>query len=440
MYKTSFYNLFVPYKDKVVYANLLQESSFLLTPAEDERIQQQLSDPISFELGYPSVFAQFKKWGFIVDDRVDELALLRNRVIKRFYRNRNYHLIIHTGEESDMQIAPPVFSEKTIEKAAGWLDGLKNHIAYMIKQEKIESLCLEFVGGEPLLQFSTLIEPLCEYIRHHWKEIPFFAQLETNGLMLLSYCRSFDSAGIGSVKIIVEANERRHDKIRHEKGVPTYRRICANIVTACKSMPSLQCLLQFNCAAGDDPKELQATLDSFPSNIRSRITLSFNYTDGGANAIEQILQKKNSMEDQLDKPGFRVTDPLQAGAGWKYPADEHYYVRTVFPDGTFYIGKQDAFIPTLPALGKLDIKTGELAGNEIQEYRAANLNWFETQPCRSCRLLPAIYPVCSRACRQADPALVRSVCPLERKAFGEDDFVVLLFEQKETLIRQLMAK
>lgn len=439
MYKTSLYNLFVPYKDKIVYANLLQETSFLLSPAEDERIQQQLNDPISFELGYPSVFARFKDWGFIVDDRIDEFALFRQRVIKRFYQNRNCHLVIHTGEESDMQLPRPVLRvQPTANKETGWLDGLKKHITCLVKQEKIESLCLEFTGGEPFLQFHSLIEPLCRYARQQCKDIPFSAQVETNGLAFLSCCRLFGPLGIGSIKLTLEANERRHDKIRHEKGVPTFRRICANIVTACKSVPTLHCLVQFDYDSTDDPKELQRVLDSFPASIRNQITLSFNRTNQ-TNAIEQVLRQNNDFETRLQKTGFQAMDPLQTDSGWRFPIDEHRYVRTVFPDGNCYFGKQELLIP-VPGFGKLDIKTGEITGDELQEYRAANLQWYDNPTCRACKLLPAVHPICAKTCRQIDSLLIPSVCPLHRKTFCEEDVVVLLFEQKKEWIRQFIAK
>lgn len=55
MYKQSRYNYFVPYCNKILYFNALSKISFLMTPQEHEKLQEQFADPISFEFGIPSV-------------------------------------------------------------------------------------------------------------------------------------------------------------------------------------------------------------------------------------------------------------------------------------------------------------------------------------------------------------------------------------------------
>lgn len=55
MYKLSKYHCFVPYKNKVIYFNVLTKSVFAVTTQEHSRMKKLFADPISFSLDYPSV-------------------------------------------------------------------------------------------------------------------------------------------------------------------------------------------------------------------------------------------------------------------------------------------------------------------------------------------------------------------------------------------------
>lgn len=50
---------------------------------------------LSFEINYNSVFHPFMEWEFIVDDKTDEIDILRFRNHKKIYSDRSYRLFIH---------------------------------------------------------------------------------------------------------------------------------------------------------------------------------------------------------------------------------------------------------------------------------------------------------------------------------------------------------
>ena len=129
MYKTSNYNWVVPYHSKLIYFNGLSKRSFVLNRDEYDRIKKQFQDLITFDLEYPSVFRQFKEWGFIVEEGLDELNSIRFDYMNEVFNNRNYKLSILVEESIDETFAYSI----------------DRHLKEMCEREKISSLYIEFI-------------------------------------------------------------------------------------------------------------------------------------------------------------------------------------------------------------------------------------------------------------------------------------------------------
>lgn len=95
MHKLSFYNFYLPYKERVIYFNGISCVIFSMKKQEHQQIQALFNDLISFEINYTSVFNQFRNWGFIVEVNEDEIALLRLRNHRAIYTDCNCRLFIN---------------------------------------------------------------------------------------------------------------------------------------------------------------------------------------------------------------------------------------------------------------------------------------------------------------------------------------------------------
>lgn len=148
MHKQSSYNYFVPYQNKVIYFNALTKKSFLMSPQEHERMQKQFSDPISFELEYPTVFTKFVDWGFFIEETVDELAIFRYRYNKEILFSKECHLIFVLQEaEENLQM----------------IETIKKHLEFLVKKERVTSLCLEWVGENLECYSDSWVHPIRAY-------------------------------------------------------------------------------------------------------------------------------------------------------------------------------------------------------------------------------------------------------------------------------------
>lgn len=432
MYKLSCYNYFVPYKERVIYFNTLQGNSFTLSVKEHERMQQQFADPISFDLRYPSVFKQFKSLGFIIDDDNDELDYFRFRYQERVFNNRDYHLTIVNGWENDLDLFIPSqqISQKYLESE--FVELVKKHIHHMVVDERIDSLCLEFTGGEPLLGFTNRIEPICQYAKQICTNsgIGFHGQIATNGLFLPDVMERFGINGIESIKVTLEDCEHRHNKIRHCKGKATFQMICSHVIKLCKKIPDIQVLLEIRCYPDSRQEALQSVLDCFPLNIRDRITLDFCFQHEKREK-EELAKGFDVMLSSLNTQGFAMNFSPKKD-GWIKRSIRRLYQRILLYNGDFYWNYYPVFSSQL-AMGYIDEKDGNVMPYEEQYIHTSGLNWFENERCRACKLLPLLYEQCAERCG-FNKRNVDSFCMMKNPVWSPEQWVVKSFENKNLLI------
>lgn len=95
MYKLSNYNFCVPYNHRMVYFNGITSKVLSLSQEEHNKLTLLFTDLISFEINYNSVFQLFKRWGFIIDEQLNEIDVLRYRNRQAVFLDRRYHLVIN---------------------------------------------------------------------------------------------------------------------------------------------------------------------------------------------------------------------------------------------------------------------------------------------------------------------------------------------------------
>lgn len=438
MYKLSYYNYFVPYKERIIYFNTLQGNSFTLSVREHDRIQQQLADPISFDLRYPSVFEQFKSLGFIIDYDNDELDHFRFRYQERVFNNRDYHLTVVNGWKNDLDLFYPYQQVTEKYSESKFIELVKNHIHYMVVDERIDSLCLEFAGGEPLLDFTNRIQPICQYAKQICMKsgIDFHGQIATNGLLLPDVMDHLEINGIKSIKVTLEDSEKRHNKIRHCKGKATFQIIREQIIKLCNNIPKLHILLEIRCYSDSKKETLQSILDYFPSSIRERITLDFCFQNEKLRK-EEFAKEYEVMLNSLKTHGF-ATNFLSEKDRWIKRTVRRVYQRILMFNGDLYWDYHFVFSPEL-AMGYIDESNGKVIPYDAQYIHASGLYWFENERCRTCKLLPLLYEQCAERCG-FDKNNVDLFCMMRDTTFTPEQWVVKSFEIKNTLIAMGIKK
>ena len=157
MYKQSNYNYFVPYKEeKFIYYNALTRNSFTMSKAEHERIQIEFADPISFELGFPTVFRHFKECGFFVKEGIDEIANLRFKYNKEVVYCSDVHITLCQNKE--------------VQSMELLVVAIQKHLFDIINTIHPPTLHLDSTEEKTLSFYEEVFTPVAAYVEKQCKQ------------------------------------------------------------------------------------------------------------------------------------------------------------------------------------------------------------------------------------------------------------------------------
>ena len=206
MYKQSKYNYLFFEKNKVYYVNTLRRTAFPMKKEEHERMKAFFADPITFDLEYPSVFKQFFKWGFFTDSSVQEDMLVYYQFLDEYVHN------------DELTISILIDKQDTI--TSDFTKRLKKYVSEHINNSSINSVVLEWNGNNILAFFDSFIKPL-------------YKELQT-------ICRTKNKKLCCKLNIALSSNPTIHNKIFHEKGIPTFEKYVSIIKSIQKNNPDIR--------------------------------------------------------------------------------------------------------------------------------------------------------------------------------------------------------
>lgn len=427
MYKISKYNYCVNLDDSVIYFNGFTGVLFPLKKIEHDRIQSLFKDCISFEINYPSVFNKLKEWGFIVDDSLDEVDRIRLCNKLTVFDNEYYNLILNPTLECNFNCwycyenhVKGKMSKETIEK-------IKKHVDYIVKEKQVKNFNLAWFGGEPLLYFDDIIYPLSIYAKEVCKDILYSLQITTNAyLITLDMINRMKEIGVCSFQITIDGEETTHNKIRNEKGIPSFSKIIENVILICENIPGVRISLRFNYTDSSLNDSLITVLDKIPLKYRKNISPYFQ-------RIWQTYKKSDILTDNEILLSIRKECKIMG-----------YSISLV--DCTFRVGKYHACymdrINTVMINCDSKIYTCT-ARNYSEKYVLGELNdlgkivWdmtafakkygratFENNKCVECKHLPICFGACSQVTSENRDYKVNNYCRLSVTEVTPETFII----------------
>ena len=216
----------------MVYFNGITSKVFSVTREEHDKLMSLFTDLISFEINYNSVFQLFKEWGFIIDEQLNEIDVLRYRNRQAVFLDRCYHLVINPTLECNFHCWYCYEKHPKGSMNADIVERCKRHIWHMVTCEKITGLNLMWFGGEPLLYFNEVVYPIGLYAKELCAEnhIPFYHYATTNAYKINEeMVAKMQEIGFNGFQITIDGDQERHDKIRNERGKPTFDIIMRNV-------------------------------------------------------------------------------------------------------------------------------------------------------------------------------------------------------------------
>jgi uncharacterized protein len=178
--------------------------------------------------------------GFLVDDEIDELALIRFSLLQSRFGNR--HLGLTIAPTSDCNFRCIYCYEKDSLRKSTMTEEVQNSLIDYVKRVApiISDISVSWYGGEPLLALD-IIERLTGEIRAICEEnkIEYRASIVTNGYLLTpKVAQKLGELHISNIQITLDGLPEQHDKRRPLKGgQPTFSKIISNLKESKDDLP-----------------------------------------------------------------------------------------------------------------------------------------------------------------------------------------------------------
>ncbi|WP_172674796.1 radical SAM/SPASM domain-containing protein [Cellulosilyticum ruminicola] len=194
-------------------------------------------------------YKQLREEGFIVDDSIDESALMESYIQRRnketkslscwvFVSNDCNLACSYCWEKGGLLKSNSNMNEATYKKAVAW-------IISKVNKKSMESLAITFMGGEPLLNIKAI-----EYVALQLGNIsiPVTFNVITNGVLLeAEMVKKLARLNIHSYQITLDGTVAIHNSRRHYRdGRGTFDKIVHNIAMLIDEDPDASIVIRIN--------------------------------------------------------------------------------------------------------------------------------------------------------------------------------------------------
>lgn len=216
--KASNYN-YIFYKGQTSYwFNGITKEFFRLSAGLGKKVETTLLSA-DFASLPEKILIKLKESGFIVSKDTDELSVIRSNYHKAV-NNKDYMLVILPTLKCNfncwycIQHHKPSMMSEEVKKS------IMTHIQYMIGHG-INTLHLEWFGGEPILGFKNVILPLSTFAKSlcEEKDIRFFNSATTNGYLLTKdKYETMKAIELNSFQITLDGERDLHNQVKKANG------------------------------------------------------------------------------------------------------------------------------------------------------------------------------------------------------------------------------
>lgn len=157
--KISKYNIKIPQTGFVILYNSFTDK-FL---GVSKQVSELLSDDgiAILSTSKPKQYELLVKLGFIIDDKINELTILRNNYYKAKYEDKQLYLMVYPTQDCNLKCWYCYESHKKgTRMSSGIIELIKKNVEKELSGNRYDSLHLGFFCGEPLLDFSKIAYPL----------------------------------------------------------------------------------------------------------------------------------------------------------------------------------------------------------------------------------------------------------------------------------------
>ncbi len=418
--RLSKYNYIFDDKDYSYWFNGLTKKYFRLSQPLSQKMERLTSDLEGLKTTSVSFYAKLVEGGFIVNDEEDELELVK-RNNNDIIHNKEYFLIVLPTLNCNFKCWYCIQDHVDTQMSEATIQRVLRHIDYMIDIKDISSLHLEWFGGEPLMYFKQVVDPISKYAISKCTKagISFQNSATTNGYYLNGdVLTALEDLCFDHFQITLDGVQELHDKVKFQNNCASaFEHVLRNINAALNQTKNLKVFLRINYTH---------------KNLSEEIVNQVNHYIEAANRKRVIILPRKVWQEAPHKglmaQVMKVLDKFEA-SGYKVSAFTPFnffipcYANKEFYNAISYNGNvvkctanYDMYNPqpkgVLNENGKIDWKE-----DFDTKYQSKT---YENTACATCKHLPICMGPCPRNYLNGSTA-----CKYEGEDYGIED---LLFD------------
>jgi len=340
----------------------------------------------------PELTEWFHHRNFLTTDRRSEIQLLQTKSVRN-KQNGTFRLILNPTMNCNFNCWYCYETKSKVKSTQDIINKIKKFAGNTIAREDITCFALSWFGGEPLLVFNTIIYDLATWIKKcaDKKDVKFSNSMITNGYFLgcdvIKKCNDID---LHAVQITIDGDRETHNKIRNQKGKPTFDRIILNCINYCLFNEKNRVLLRINYTNDSIKTDYSEILNMIPPEIRHQFKVSFQRVWQTYGTTQNKTDSCNSLQEnkmKLRSGNFNVSSDLFSYKfkGYRCYADKNDYININY-DGQVYRCTAMDYTPE-NSLGYLDEEGRIVWKDQDIPHALDSLPYFSNPKCLHCRYL-----------------------------------------------------
>ncbi len=394
--KESNYNFLLYDSGYGYWYNALSGGYFRLSEPVSRKLSGLLGAPDEIKEVSETLFDKLVNNGFLVSNDTDEIQIIRQKHHEAVH-SKHYFLIVLPTLNCNFKCWYCIQDHVPSRMSPKTFDAIKRHIEYMIAEQKIESLHLDWFGGEPFMYFDQVIKPLSEFAIAKCEEygIPFINGSTTNGYFIDErIADTLTDLKFTQFQITLDGDKEHHDKVKFMNGCDSaFDYVLTNIDRFLTKNPGIQMFLRINY-----------THDTLSSNIVDDVNRHIRA--GNRNRV--VITPKKVWQENVDKNFTDViVDILDRFSESGYRVSRRDICRTFTPcyvNTEFYNAINfNGHVVKCTACDDLYLKqpkgilldNGHIQWNDDYDKKCIEPT-FENDRCLSCKKLPNCMGLCPR--------------------------------------------
>ena len=299
---------------ETILFNALYGSTVAIDPISLPLMVRLLKKPVVSAKNEEETLDSLEKGKFVVDDHVDEIAIVKNRKQCGVEDKNRADVIIMPN--LDCNFACPYCYEKhdhSNRMTTEVEESIKTWIASVIDSHKV--VLLNWFGGEPLLSYKTILS-IGEYAHRRClnKGVSLLSNITTNGYAFTnSMIEKLVDLEIYSCQITMDGPRQIHNKTRILKtGQGSFDKILANIIALTEANGKVKISLRVNYNH-NNIHYIPELLSLFPQGIRRQLRVVYEPSFGSDSlnatnnlSCTEISRATTEYYDLANSMGFDV--------------------------------------------------------------------------------------------------------------------------------------